>query len=235
MKHSKRYRNLLSQKDKPYYPLSEAIESVKKTATVKFDESIDIAARLGVDPKKQDQMVRGSVNLPFGTGKKVKILVITKGDKEEEAQRAGADYVGGEEYLEKIKGGWFDFDYIVATPDMMSQLGKLGKVLGPKGLMPSPKTNTVTFDIETSVRNLKAGRINFKTDRTGNIHTIVGKVSFEPEKLKKNILSLLSEILRLKPSGLRGQYLRSVTISSSMGPGFRLELKELLELLRKGE
>ena len=235
MKHSKRYKNFLSQKNKSGYPLSEAIELVKKTATAKFDESIDIGVRLGVDPKKQDQMVRGSVSLPFGTGKEVKILVITKGEKEEEAKKAGADYVGGEEYLEKIKQGWFAFDYIVATPDMMSQLGKLGKILGPKGLMPSPKTNTVTFDIGTSVKSLKTGRINFKTDRTGNIHTIVGKTSFEPEKVNKNIIAFLLEILRLKPSGLKGQYLRSVTLSSSMGPGIGLELKELLDLLRRGE
>lgn len=235
MNYSKRYKNLLSYKNKPYYSLSEAIEFVKKAATTKFDESVDLAIRLGVDPKKQNQMVRGSAHLPFGTGKKVRVLVITKGEKEKEAKEAGADYVGGEEYLEKIKNGWLDFDYIVATPDMMPQLGKLGKILGPKGLMPSPKTNTVTFDIGDAVRSLKKGRINFKTDRTGNVHTIVGKVSFEEEKLRKNILALLSEILRLKPSGLKGQYLKSVTLSSTMGPGFSLEMRELLDSLRKGE
>ncbi len=235
MKHSKRYKSLLKYRDRPYYPLTEAIELVKKTATAKFDESVDLAVRLGVDPKKQNQMVRGSANLPFGTGKRVRVLVITKGEKEKEAKEAGADYVGGEEYLEKIKNGWLEFDYIVATPDMMPQLGRLGKILGPKGLMPSPKTNTVTFDIGDAVRSLKKGRINFKTDRTGNVHTIVGKVSFETEKLRKNILALLSEILRLKPSGLKGQYLKSVTLSSSMGPGFSLDMKELLDCLRRGE
>jgi len=235
VKHSKRYKSLLKYRDRPYYPLTEAIELVKKTATAKFDESVDLAVRLGVDPKKQNQMVRGSANLPFGTGKRVRVLVITKGEKEKEAKEAGADYVGGEEYLEKIKNGWLEFDYIVATPDMMPQLGRLGKILGPKGLMPSPKTNTVTFDIGDAVRSLKKGRINFKTDRTGNVHTIVGKVSFETEKLRKNILALLSEILRLKPSGLKGQYLKSVTLSSSMGPGFSLDMKELLDCLRRGE
>jgi large subunit ribosomal protein L1 len=235
-KHSKRYQNLLKsvlQKEKPVYSLSEAVQMVKTTANAKFDESIDLAVNLGIDPKKQDQMVRGTVTLPYGTGKKIRILVLTRGEKEKEAQEAGADYVGFEDYINKIKEGWLDFDIVVATPDVMSEVGKLGKILGTKGLMPSPKTGTVTFEIAQAVKSLKAGKIQLKTDKTGNVHTIVGKASFEPEKLEKNVLAVISELIKLRPATVKGQYLRSATLSSTMGPGFRLDIKELMELARK--
>ncbi|MEO0076230.1 MAG: 50S ribosomal protein L1 [candidate division WOR-3 bacterium] len=234
VKRSKRYRTLLAKADnKLTYNLKEAIQKVKENATAKFDETIDLAINLGIDPKKQDQMVRGSVSLPFGSGKKVRVLVITRGEKEKEAKEAGADYVGFEEYINKIKDGWLDFDVVVATPDVMSEVGKLGKILGTKGLMPSPKTGTVTFDVGPIVKSLKAGRIQFKTDKTGNVHTIVGKASFSSDMLEKNILAVISELLKLKPATAKGQFLRSVTLSSTMGIGYKLDVKELTELARK--
>lgn len=234
VKRSKRYRSLLAKADnKLTYNLKEAIQKVKENATAKFDETIDLAINLGIDPKKQDQMVRGSVSLPFGSGKKVRVLVITRGEKEKEAKEAGADYVGFEEYINKIKDGWLDFDVVVATPDVMSEVGKLGKILGTKGLMPSPKTGTVTFDVGPIVKSLKAGRIQFKTDKTGNVHTIVGKASFSSDMLEKNILAVISELLKLKPATAKGQFLRSVTLSSTMGIGYKLDVKELTELARK--
>lgn len=234
MKRSRRYRGLTTVLDPTrLYPLAEAVALVKKSATAKFDETVDVSVRLGIDPKKQDQAVRGSCVLPFGTGKKVTVLAICRGEKEAEAKAAGADHVGFEEYLEKIKGGWFDFDYIVATPEVMPELGKLGKILGTKGLMPSPKTGTVTFDIGPAVKSLKAGKINFKTDKTGNIQTVAGKVSFEEDHLIKNILAILAEVSRLRPASVKGQYIRGITISSTMGPGFALDPKETAELLRK--
>ncbi len=236
MKHSRRFQSLVADRDpNRFYPLSAAVTELKKSATAKFDESVDVSIRLGVDPKKQDQMVRGSCVLPYGTGKKVRVLAICRGEKETEAKAAGADAVGFEDYLEKIKGGWFDFDYIVATPDVMPELGKLGKILGTKGLMPSPRTGTVTFDIGPAVKSLKAGKINFKTDKTGNIQTVAGKVSFDGEQLLKNVLAVLFEVARLRPSSVKGQYIRGVTISSTMGPGFPLDPKEIIELIRKGE
>ncbi|MCX7785114.1 MAG: 50S ribosomal protein L1 [candidate division WOR-3 bacterium] len=231
---SKRYQNLLNKiEKKPVYSLSEAIQKVKESASTKFDETIDLAINLGIDPKRQDQMVRGSVVLPFGTGKTVKVLVLTRGEKEKEAKDAGADYVGLDEYINKIKEGWLDFDVVVATPDVMSEVGKLGKILGTKGLMPSPKTGTVTFDVASAIKSLKAGRIQFKTDKTGNVHTIVGKASFEPEKLEKNILAVISELQKVKPASAKGQYLRTITISATMGPAFKIDTKEVVELARK--
>lgn len=231
---SKRYRNFKSQtKEKLVHSITEAVKKVKETANAKFDETVDLAINLGIDAKKQDQMVRGSVSLPFGSGKKVRILVITRGEKEKEAKDAGADYVGFEEYINKIKEGWLDFDIVVATPDVMSEVGKLGKILGTKGLMPSPKTGTVTFDIAQTVKSLKAGRIQFKTDKTGNVHAIVGKASFEPDKLEKNILAVISELQKIKPASVKGQFLRTVTLSSTMGPGYKLDIKEISELARK--
>lgn len=236
MKHSRRYQALACAREpNRFYPLAEAVGLMKKSANAKFDESIDIAIRLGIDPKKQDQMVRGSSVLPFGTGKTVTVLALCRGDKEAEAKSAGADHAGFEEFLEKIKGGWFEFDYIVATPDVMPELGKLGKILGTKGLMPSPKTGTVTFDIGSAVKSLKAGKINFKADKTGNIQTVAGKVSFTEDQLEKNIMAVLAEIIRLRPSSVKGQYLRSVTVSSTMGPGFPIDPREITELIRKGE
>ncbi|MCS7257912.1 MAG: 50S ribosomal protein L1, partial [candidate division WOR-3 bacterium] len=197
------------------------------------DETVDLAINLGVDPKKQDQLVRGTVTLPYGTGKKIRILVLTRGEKEKEALDAGADYVGFDEYINKIKDGWLDFDVVVATPDVMSEVGKLGKILGTKGLMPSPKTGTVTFEVGQAVKSLKAGKIQIKTDKTGNVHTIVGKVSFENEKLEKNVIAVISELLKLRPATVKGQYIRSATLSATMGPGFKLDVKELMELARK--
>ncbi len=236
MKRSKRYRKLIeSVPVKDVYSLDEAIEYVKKTATAKFDESVEVAFNLGVDPRKQDQMIRGSVKLPHGTGKKIKVLVFAKGDKEKEAKEAGADYVGLDEYIEKIQKGWIDFDAVVATPDVMSKVGRLGRILGPRKLMPSPKTGTVTFDVGKVVSDLKKGMIEFKTDKTGNIHGMVGKVSFPSEDLKRNIIAFFSEILRLKPQNLKGQYVKGVYISSTMGPGFKLDVKELTDIVRKGE
>ncbi|MEO0093120.1 MAG: 50S ribosomal protein L1 [candidate division WOR-3 bacterium] len=234
MSRSKRYLSLIkSLPERRQFPLAEAVQKMKECANAKFDETVDLAIRLGVDPKKQDQMVKGMVMLPFGTGKPIRVLVLTKGEKEKEAKEAGADYVGFEEYIEKIKSGWLDFDVVVATPDAMPEVGKLGKILGTRGLMPSPKTGTVTFDVGAAVRSLKAGKIQFKVDKTGNIHVIVGKASFEPKKLEKNILAVVAEVLKAKPATAKGQYLRSITISSTMGPAFKLDSKEIIDLVGK--
>ena len=236
MKKSKRYRKILHEIPvKDFYSFDESIDYVKKSATAKFNESVDIVFNLGVDPRKQDQMIRGSVKLPAGTGKEIKILVFAKGDKEKEAKEAGADYAGLDEFVEKINKGWLDFDAVVATPDVMPVVGKLGRILGPRKLMPSPKTGTVTFDVAKVVKDLKKGLVEFKTDKTGNIHSMVGKVSFNKEDLQRNIIAFLSEILRLKPQNLKGQYVKSIYISSSMGPSFKLDVKELTEISRKGE
>lgn len=233
-KRSKRYKNIESKLEKkPAYTIAEAVQQIKASTNTKFDETVDMAINLGIDPKKQDQTVRGSVSLPFGSGKKVRILVLTRGEKEKEAKDAGADNVGFEEYITKIKEGWLDFDIVVATPDVMSEVGKLGKILGTKGLMPSPKSGTVTFDIAPTVKSLKAGRIQFKTDKTGNVHAIVGKASFENEKLEKNILAVISEIQKIKPATVKGQFFRTITLSSTMGLGFRLDVKEITEMARK--
>jgi large subunit ribosomal protein L1 len=243
MRHSKRYRALIQPvegapagtavADKPMRPVAEAVTLVKQHATAKFDESVDLVFGLGVDPKKADQMVRGMVSLPYGTGRQIKILVLTKGEKELEARDAGADHVGFDEFIAKIKEGWLDFDVVVATPDVMSEVGKLGKILGTKGLMPSPKTGTVTFDVAQAVKSLKAGKVNFKVDKTGNVHTMIGKASFDAEKLLKHVLLISNEVVRQKPAKAKGIYLRSVTISSTMGPGYRLDPKELIELAKK--
>jgi large subunit ribosomal protein L1 len=239
MRHSKRFRALVqipegkTAADKPMYPAADAVGLVKQHANAKFDESVDLVFRLGVDPKKADQMVRGSVSLPFGTGRQIKILVLTKGEKEIEARDAGADHVGFDEFIAKIKEGWLDFDVVVATPDVMSEVGKLGKILGTKGLMPSPKTGTVTFEVASAVKSLKAGKVSFKVDKTGNVHTMIGKASFDAEKLLKHVLLISSEVVKQKPAKAKGTYLKSVTISSTMGPGYRLDPKELTELAKK--
>jgi large subunit ribosomal protein L1 len=231
---SKRYRGFEAKAtEKPLYSLTEAVKKVKETANAKFSETVDLAINLGIDAKKQDQTVRGTVSLPFGSGKTIRILVLTRGEKEKEAKDAGADYAGFEEYINKIKEGWLDFDIVVATPDVMSEVGKLGKILGTKGLMPSPKTGTVTFDIAPTIKSLKAGRIQFKTDKTGNVHTVVGKASFEADKLEKNILAVIFEIQKMKPASVKGQFLHTVTLSSTMGPGYELDTKEITELARK--
>lgn len=222
-KHGKRYRAASEQRDGGrFYELSEALEVVKGTATAKFDETVEAAVRLSVDPRHADQIVRGTVNLPHGTGKKVRVLVIAQGDKAREAEEAGADYVGLD-YVEKIQGGWLEFDAVVATPDTMREVGKLGRVLGPRGLMPTPKAGTVTPEIGRAVKELKAGRIEFRVDRTGNVHAPIGKASFELGQLEENFRGFMDAVIRARPAAAKGGYVRSVTITSTMGPGVRLE------------
>lgn len=203
-------------------PPDEAVRLVKELASASFDESVDVATRLGVDPRKADQLVRGTVVLPHGTGKAVRVLVIAQGEKEAEAKEAGADYVGVE-YVDKIKEGWLDFDACVATPDLMGKVGPLGRVLGPRGLMPTPKAGTVTFDIARAVEEIKAGKIEFRVDKTGNVHAPIGKVSFSEEQLGENLSAFMDQIVRAKPSAAKGTYLRSVTVSSTMGPGVSID------------
>jgi len=230
MKRSSRYtKNKENLEKGKEYSLDEAIEVLKKCAPAKFDETIDVALRLGVDPRHSDQMVRGAVSLPHGIGKTVRVLVLTKGGKEKEAQDAGADYVGLDEYLEKIQGGWFEFDVIIATPDVMGNIGKFGKILGPKGLMPNPKSGTVTNDLAKAVTEVKAGKIDFRVDRHGIVHVGVGKVSFDNNKIRDNIKAFVETIIRLKPTSTKGQYLKSATVSSTMGPGISLDRSLLLD------
>ncbi len=224
MKRGKRYNSAAEKMDRDkLYSLAEAIGLVKEAAAAKFDESVEVAANLNVDPKKADQQVRGTVVLPHGTGKSVKILVLTRGEKEKEAQEAGADFVGSNEFIDKIKEGWTDFDVAIATPDMMGDVGKLGKILGPRGLMPNPKSGTVTFEVAKAVQEAKAGKVEYRVDKAGNIHVAVGKVSFGPEQLKENTRVLLGELVRAKPSAAKGQYIKSLTLSSTMGPGVRVD------------
>ena len=233
MKRSKRFKeNQKKFENVKEYTLDEGIALLKATANTKFDETVDVALRLGVDPRHADQMIRGAVSLPHGLGKTIRVLVLTKGAKEKEAQEAGADYVGLDEYLEKIKQGWFEFDVIVATPDVMSAIGKFGKILGPKGLMPNPKSGTVTFDIEKTVKEVKAGKIEFRVDRTGIVHVAVGKASFEDSKIKDNIKAFVETIVRMKPASAKGQYIKNATISSTMGLGIRLDKNALLEEIK---
>jgi large subunit ribosomal protein L1 len=205
------------------YTLKEATEMVVSMAGVKYDETVDAAVRLGVNPAHADQMVRGSVVLPNGLGKSVRVLVFAKGDKEKEALDAGADLVGNDEVIEKIKGGWFEFDRVVATPDMMGAVGKIGKVLGPRGLMPNPKVGTVTFEIANAVKELKAGKVEFRVEKAGIVHSPVGKVSFGAEKLQENVQALLETIIKLKPASSKGIYIKSISLSSTMGPGVRID------------
>lgn len=207
---------------KKAYDIEEAIGLVKKTAVANFDETVEAAFRLGIDPRKNDQQVRGAVVLPHGTGKTQRVLVICKEDKINEAEEAGADYAGGQEYINKINQGWFDFDIVVATPDMMAEVGKLGRVLGPKGLMPNPKTGTVTFDISKAVADIKAGKVEYRADKSGNIHAPVGKVSFDDDKLVENFEAMVSAVINAKPSASKGVYLRNITVSATMGPGIRI-------------
>ena len=221
--HGKRYRASIEGHDREQrFAPREAIEKMKTTKPAKFDETVDIAVRLGVDPRHADQIVRGTVVLPHGTGKKVRVLVIAQGDKAREAELAGADFVGTE-YIAKIKEGWLDVDAIVATPDVMGQLGALGRVLGPRGLMPNPKAGTVTMDVTRAVREIKAGKIEFRVDKTGNVHAPIGKMSFSPEQLEQNYSAFMDTIVRAKPSAAKGQYVRTVAVSSTMGPGFRID------------
>ncbi len=225
MKHGKKYRAAaeLAARAGRVKDLVEAVKLVKQTARAKFDETIVVSSHLGVDPRHSDQLVRGTVVLPHGTGKSLRVLVLAKGDKEKEAKAAGADHVGTDEYVKKIQDGWLDVDAIVATPDMMGEVGKLGRVLGPRGLMPNPKSGTVTFDVAKAVRELKAGKIEFRVDKGANVHAPVGKASFSDEKLLENATTFLRELLRAKPTAAKGAYIKSLTISSTMGPGITLD------------
>lgn len=224
MKHGKRYRELALKVERPkQYSIEEAVEKVKVTANAKFDESVDVAVRLGVDPKKADQAVRGTVSLPHGIGKEVRVLALAKPPKDEEAKAAGADYAGFADYIEKIKQGWADVDVIIATPDVMGEVGKLGKILGPRGLMPNPKSGTVSADVAKAVKEVKAGKIEFRVDKAGILHATVGKAKFEKEKLVENIQTFLNTVMRLKPTSAKGQYIKSITISSTMGPGIHID------------
>lgn len=214
------------------YNFSDALGLVLENAYAKFDESVDIALKLGVDPRHADQMVRGSIVLPHGTGKTTRVLVFAKGDKEKEALDAGADYVGADDMAEKIQGGWLDFDKVIATPDMMGVVGKLGRILGPRGMMPNPKLGTVTFDVTKAVNEMKAGRVDFRVDKVGVLHCSVGKVSFGRDKVLDNLKALMEMIMKLKPSSSKGTYLKSVAVSSTMGPGVRIDPIEVSLLLK---
>lgn len=205
------------------YSVTEAVELVKKTSTTKFDASVEVAFRLGVDPKKADQQLRGAVVLPNGTGKTQRVLVFAKGEKAKEAEAAGADYVGDTEYINKISGGWFEFDVIVATPDMMGEVGKLGRTLGPKGLMPNPKTGTVTFDVAKAVNEIKAGKVEYRVDKAGNVHVPIGKVSFEDSKIVENFNTIFNTMVRIKPAAAKGTYMKNVAITSTMGPSVKID------------
>jgi large subunit ribosomal protein L1 len=225
MRHGKRYRAAaeLTQKAGQLRDLEQAVKLVKQTARAKFDETIVVSTHLGVDPRHSDQLVRGTVVLPHGTGKSIRVLVLCKGEKEREAQAAGADFVGSDEYFKKIQGGWLDVDAIVATPDLMGEVGKLGRVLGPRGLMPNPKSGTVTFDVAKAVKELKAGKIEFRVDKGANVHAPVGKASFPEDRLLENTRAFLRELVRARPVATKGTYIKSMTLSSTMGPGIALD------------
>lgn len=223
---SKKRKEILAKIDQEKaYSLSEACALVKEITTTKFDASVDVAVRLGVDPRKANQMVRGTVALPHGTGKDVKVLVLCTPDKEEEAKAAGADHVGLDEYIQKIKGGWTDVDVIVTMPSVMGKVGALGRILGPRGLMPNPKTGTVTMDVAKAVTEVKAGKIDFRVDKFGIIHSAVAKVSFEPSKIEDNVKELMATIVKLKPSAAKGTYIKSISVSSTMSPGISVDTK----------
>ncbi len=234
MRKSKRYQEAIEkvEKEKIYAPF-EAIQLVKENATAKFDETIEAHIKLGVDPRKAEQMVRGTVVLPHGTGKKVRVVVFAQGEKAKEAEAAGADVVGGNELVEKVQKGWLEFDAAVATPDIMGAVGKLGKILGPRGLMPNPKIGTVTFDVGKAVKDIKAGKIEYKVDKSGIVHVPLGKASFSKEALIENYVSLLEEIIRAKPAAAKGRYLRSISITSTMGPGIKVDTTKVTNLMEK--
>lgn len=224
MKHSRRYNESSEKVDRlTEYSLNDAVALLKDLPATKFDQTVEVAINLGIDPKHADQQIRGTVSLPHGIGKSIRVLAIAKGEKQKEAKDAGADEVGFEDILKKIEGGWSDIDVIVATPDVMGQLGKYGRVLGPKGLMPNPKSGTVTNDIGKTVKELKAGRLELRTDKFGAVHSSVGKLSFEKDQITENVLSLVSTLMRMKPAASKGVYFKNMTISSSMGPGIKVE------------
>ncbi len=227
MAKAKRYVEAREKIDRTkLYDPEEAMDLIKEISNAKFDETIEVAVNLGVNPKHADQQVRGAAVLPNGIGKEVKVLVFAKGDKVKEAEEAGADYIGAEDMVEKIQGGWMDFDVTVATPDTMSIVGKLGRVLGPKGLMPNPKTGTVTFEISKAINEIKAGKVEYRTDKAGVIHVPIGKASFEKEKLLENFYFLIDALIKAKPSGAKGQYLKSIAVSSTMGPGIKINTQK---------
>ena len=231
-KHGKKFTAAAAQVEDRPYSLEEAIPLIQKVKFAKFDETVELAMRLGVDPKHADQMVRGTVVLPHGLGKSKKVLVIAGADKQKDASDAGADHVGGEEIVEKIIGGWMDFDAVVATPDMMRAVGRLGKVLGPRGLMPNPKTGTVTPNVAQAIKEIKAGKVEFRVDKTGIIHAPVGKTSFSAQSLIENVRALVDSVVKAKPSAAKGRYLRSVTVSSTMGPGIAIDTAHIDERAR---
>jgi large subunit ribosomal protein L1 len=234
MKHSKKYRSYREKVDPTrFYTLEEAIGLIKENSQCRFDESVEVAARLGVDPKHADQMVRGTVSLPHGTGKKVRVLVFATGEKETEAREAGADHVGSTDFVEKIQGGWLDFDVAVATPDMMKNIGRLGKILGTRGLMPNPKAGTVTMDIDRTVKELKAGRIEYRVDRQANIAASVGKVSFPEKHLVDNVQSLVDALVKARPASAKGTYLKALSLCSTMGVGIKINHQALLAEMKK--
>jgi large subunit ribosomal protein L1 len=222
-KSGKKYEAAKARVGTRLYPLEDAIPLVQQIRFARFDETVEMALRLGVDPKHADQMVRGTVVLPHGLGKSKRVLAIASGEKQKEAEEAGADFVGGEEMVEKIQQGWLEFDAVVATPDMMRAVGKLGKILGPRGLMPNPKTGTVTFDIGKAIREIKAGKVEFRVDKTGIVHAPIGKVSFPAANLVANAQALIDSVIRAKPAAAKGKYLKSITVSSTMGPGIRID------------
>jgi large subunit ribosomal protein L1 len=232
-KHGKRYREAAAKVDRNHrYPFTEAMELALQTASGKFDETVDVATALGVNPRHADQMVRGAVVLPHGLGKTVRVLVFAKGEKEKEALDAGADFVGAEDLIERIKGGWLEFDKAVATPDLMGTVGKIGKILGPRGLMPNVKVGTVTFDVAKAVNELKGGKVEFRVDRAGVIHAPVGKVSFGAEKLLQNLAALMDTLLRLKPTTSKGTYMKGIHLSTTMGPGIPVDTSDVKNLVR---
>lgn len=225
---AKKHKEARSKVDRAkYYQLNDALDVIKEASFAKFDETVDVAVRLGVDPRHADQMVRGAVVLPNGLGKTTRVLVFAKGEKEKEARDAGADYVGAEDLVAKIQEGWFEFDTAIATPDMMGVVGKIGKLLGPRGLMPNPKVGTVTFEVERAVKESKAGKVEFRVEKAGIVHAPVGKVSFETGKLKENVLALVDALMKAKPTAAKGNYLKKVSISSTMGPGVNLDLTDV--------
>jgi large subunit ribosomal protein L1 len=232
-KRGKKYNEAKKQvSNQPASGFEEAVQRALKSSFAKFDETVDVAVRLGVDPRHADQMVRGSVVLPNGTGKEIKILVFAKGEKEKEAADAGADFVGNDDLVEKIKAGWFGFDKAIATPDMMGAVGKIGKLLGPRGLMPNAKTGTVTFDITKAVNDLKAGKIDFRVEKAGIVHAPVGKVSFGVEKIVQNVAAFIETILRLKPASSKGTYLKGIALSTTMGPGVKIDAAQVKDLVK---
>lgn len=223
-KHGKKFRNAVKDIDRTQqYPVNEGVSLALGAACAKFDETVDIAVCLGVDPKHSEQMVRGAVSLPHGLGKDVRVVVFCKGEKQEEAKKAGADHVGAEDLIEKVQGGWLEFDKAVATPDFMAQVGKIGRVLGPRGLMPNAKTGTVTFDVGKAVSELKAGKVEFKVDKAGVVHAPLGKVSFGADKILENLKAFVDSVMRLKPSSAKGTYLKSMAVSTTMGPGIKID------------